>query len=106
MGKFCLYADNQLDAPCAYLQMYKYSYLANFIEDEKHSKGKSSHSVPLLVSCLKKVKSQSAGSLLKMNAVLTVCFVSLDVWATEFFCLTDSIRRSFVMTSHPMSFLN
>lgn len=54
MGKFCLYADNQLDAPCAYLQMYKYSYLANFIEDEKHSKGKSSHSIPLLVSCLKK----------------------------------------------------
>lgn len=54
MGKFCLYADHQLDAPCAYLQMYKYSYLANFIEDEKHSKGKSSHSVPLLVSCLKK----------------------------------------------------
>lgn len=54
MGKFCLYADNQLDAPCAYLQMYKYSYLVNFIKDEKHSKGKSSHSVPLLVSCLKK----------------------------------------------------
>lgn len=54
MGKFCLYADYQLDAPCAYLQMYKYSYLANFIEDEKHSKGKSSHSIPLLVSCLKK----------------------------------------------------
>lgn len=54
MGKFCLYADNQLDAPCAYLQMYKYSYLANFIADEKHSKGKSSHSIPLLVSCLKR----------------------------------------------------
>ena len=53
MGKFCLYADNRLDAPCAFLQMYKYSYLANFIEDEKHSKGKSSHSIPLLVSCLK-----------------------------------------------------
>lgn len=53
MGKFCLYADNQLDAPCAFLQMYKYSYLANFIDDERHSKGKSSHSVPLLVSCLK-----------------------------------------------------
>ena len=34
MGKFCLYADNRLDAPCAFLQMYKYSYLANFIEDE------------------------------------------------------------------------
>lgn len=54
MGKFCLYADDQLDAPCAFLQMYKYSYLANFIEDEKHCKGKSSHSIPLLVSCLKK----------------------------------------------------
>jgi len=53
MGKFCLYADNRLDAPCAFLQMYKYSYLANFIDDERHSKGKSSHSVPLLVSCLK-----------------------------------------------------
>lgn len=54
MGKFCLYADSQFDVPCAYLQMYKYSYLANFLEDEKHCKGKSSHSVPLLVSCLKK----------------------------------------------------
>lgn len=53
MGKFCLYADNRLDAPCAFLQMYKYSYLANFIDDERHSKGKSSHSIPLLVSCLK-----------------------------------------------------
>lgn len=56
MGKFCLYADNRLDAPCAFLQMYKYSYLADFIEDEKHSKGKSSHSIPLLVSCLKEGK--------------------------------------------------
>lgn len=56
MGKFCLYADNRLDAPCAFLQMYKYSYLADFIEDEKHSKGKSSHSIPLLVSCLKESK--------------------------------------------------
>lgn len=53
MGKFCLYADNRLDAPCAFLQMYKYSYLTHFIDDERHSKGKSSHSVPLLVSCLK-----------------------------------------------------
>ena len=53
MGKFCLYADKQGDAPCAFLQMYKYSYLANFMEDERHSKGKSSHSIPLLVSCLK-----------------------------------------------------
>jgi len=53
MGKFCLYADNRQDAPCAFLQMYKYSYLANFIDDERHSKGKSSHSVPLLVRCLK-----------------------------------------------------
>jgi len=53
MGKFCLYADSRLDAPCAFLQMYKYSYLANFIDDERHSKGKTSHSVPLLVSCLK-----------------------------------------------------
>ncbi|MBE6254039.1 MAG: hypothetical protein E7105_00750 [Prevotella sp.] len=33
--------------------MYKYSYLTHFIDDERHSKGKSSHSVPLLVSCLK-----------------------------------------------------
>lgn len=54
MGKFCLYADNRFDAPCAFLQMYKYSYLANFIDDERHNKGKSSHSIPLLVNCLKK----------------------------------------------------
>ncbi len=55
MGKFCLYADNQSDAPCAYLQMYKYSYLTNFIDDVKHPKGMSSHSIPLLIiHCLKK----------------------------------------------------
>ena len=54
MGKFCLYADNMIDAPCAYLQMYKYSYLADFMRDEKHCKGKQNHSIPLLISCLKK----------------------------------------------------
>lgn len=54
MGKFCLYADNMTDAPCAYLQMYKYSYLSDFIQDEKHCKGKQNHSIPLLIRCLKK----------------------------------------------------
>lgn len=54
MGKFCLYADNMTDAPCAYLQMYKYSYLTDFIRDEKHCKGRQNHSIPLLISCLKK----------------------------------------------------
>lgn len=59
MGKFCLYADILTDAPCAYLKMYKYSYLANFIGDEKHSKGKQNHSIPLLVSCIKKGENSS-----------------------------------------------
>ncbi|MBO4826340.1 MAG: hypothetical protein J5506_03755 [Prevotella sp.] len=54
MGKFCLYADNQKDAPCAYIKMYKYSYLANFLKDEKHSKGIQNHSIPLLIRCIKK----------------------------------------------------
>lgn len=55
MSKFCLYADNQYDAPCAYLHMYKYSYLSDFIDDVKHPKGRSLHSIPLLViHCLKK----------------------------------------------------
>lgn len=54
MGKFCLYADVHGDAPCVYLCMYKYSYLTNFIKDEKHCKSKTSYSVPVLISCLKK----------------------------------------------------
>ena len=53
MGKFCLYADTPNDAPCIVIPMYKYSYLENFMDDKKHSKGVQRHSVPIKISCLK-----------------------------------------------------
>lgn len=53
MGKFCLYADSSNDAPCIVIPMYKYSYLENFIDDVRHTKGIQRHSVPIKISCLK-----------------------------------------------------
>ena len=53
MGKFCLYSDTQIDAPCVVIPIYKYSYLENFIADKKHTKGIQRHSIPLKISCLK-----------------------------------------------------
>lgn len=95
MGKFCLYADNQLDAPCAYLQMYKYSYLPNFINDEKHSKGKSSHSVPLLVSCLKR----GEGSISKFSVKDECCINCM-------FCVFGCVGNRILLSNkfHPQKF--
>ena len=53
MGKFCLYSDSSAEAPCAVIQMNKYSYLDHFINDKKHIKGIQRHSIPILIQCLK-----------------------------------------------------
>lgn len=52
MGKFCLFADHCQDAPCIVLKMHKYSYLTDFLEDNRHKKAIEPHSVPLIIECL------------------------------------------------------
>lgn len=52
MGKFCLYADYCQDAPCIVIKMHKYSYLKDFLEDNRHKKSIEPHSVPLIIECL------------------------------------------------------
>lgn len=95
MGKFCLYADNQIDAPCAYLHMYKYSYLANFINDEKHSKGISSHSIPLLISCLKKNEDDASKFSVKDECCINCMF-----------CIFGCLGNRILLTNrfHPKKF--
>ena len=95
MGKFCLYADTRLDAPCAFLKMYKYSYLANFIDDERHSKGKSSHSIPLLVSCLK-----SGEDTISRFSVKDECCINC------MFCIFGCVGNRILLTNrlHPTKF--
>lgn len=95
MGKFCLYADSQFDAPCAFLQMNKYSYLPNFINDERHSKGKSSHSIPLLVSCLK-----SSNDSISRFSVKDECCINC------MFCVFGCVGNRILLTDrfHPKKF--
>ena len=52
MGKFCLYADYCQDAPCIVMKLHKYSYLKDFLEDNRHKKSIEPHSVPLIIECL------------------------------------------------------
>lgn len=52
MGKFCRYADHCQDAPCIIMKMHKYSYLKDFLEDNRHKKNVQSHSVPLEIDCV------------------------------------------------------
>jgi hypothetical protein len=52
MGKFCLYADYCQDAPCIVIKMHKYSYLSDFLDDNKHKKNTQPYSVPLEIDCL------------------------------------------------------
>lgn len=53
MGKFCLYSDNCINAPCMTIQMHKYSYLDDFIGDIKRSSKEKSYSVPIAIECIK-----------------------------------------------------
>jgi hypothetical protein len=52
MKKFCLYSDTYAKAPCLAIQMCKYSYLKDFLEDNKRLKERF-YSVPMQISCLK-----------------------------------------------------
>ena len=54
MGEFCLYSDSCKDAPCIVVKMNKYSYLNDFLCDNRHKRGEQSYSVPLIIDCLKK----------------------------------------------------
>lgn len=51
-SKFCLYADNQNDAPCIVIPLYKYSYIGDFMNDVKHRNGVQRHSIPITICCL------------------------------------------------------
>lgn len=52
MGKFCLYADKFIDAPCVAFNTFKYSYLKDFFADNRGTKKKLS--VPVNVECINK----------------------------------------------------
>lgn len=53
MGRFCLYADNPIDAPCVSIKVRKYSYLPDFLSDNPRDRTVKSFSVPILVDCIK-----------------------------------------------------
>ena len=53
MKKFCLYSDTCLCAPCFSIQMHKYSYLPQFLADEKQSERLTPYSVPMKIECVK-----------------------------------------------------
>lgn len=57
MGKFCLYSDTIVDAPCVSFKTFKYSYLNDFFSDNRGSRKK--FSVPVNIECIKKSQDQS-----------------------------------------------
>lgn len=74
MGKFCLYSDSIMDAPCTVIPMYKYSYLDNFLSDRKHSKGIQRHSVPVKVCCLKELENTQSKFVVKEESCINCMF--------------------------------
>ena len=95
MGKFCLYADTANDAPCIIIPMYKYSYLENFMEDVKHTKGVQRHSVPIKISCLKKTNNDHARFVVKDE----ICVNCL-------FCVFGCVGNKILISKkyHPLEF--
>ena len=95
MGKFCLYADTQGDAPCIVIPMYKYSYLKDFMVDEKHKKGVQRHSVPIKISCL---KNQKEGQ--------TRFVVKDEICVNCLFCVFGCIGNKILISKkyHPLEF--
>ncbi|MBR1941254.1 MAG: hypothetical protein IJ845_07985 [Bacteroidaceae bacterium] len=95
MGKFCLYADTQSDAPCIVIPMYKYSYLENFMDDIKHTKGVQRHSVPIKISCLKSQKDGHSRFIVKDE----ICVNCL-------FCVFGCIGNKILISKkyHPLEF--
>ncbi len=95
MGKFCLYSDTQTEAPCIVIPMYKYSYLGNFIKDEKHTKGIQRHSVPIKISCLKTQQDTHARFIVKEESCINCLFC-------VFGCVGNKILIS--KRFHPLEF--
>lgn len=95
MGKFCLYADTPNEAPCIVIPMYKYSYLDNFMEDIKHSKGVQRHSVPIKISCLKGQPNSHARFVVKDEICVNCLFC-------VFGCVGNKILIS--KNYHPLEF--
>lgn len=95
MGKFCLYADTQGEAPCIVIPMYKYSYLENFMDDIKHTKGVQRHSVPIKISCLKSQKDSHARFVVKEE----ICVNCL-------FCVFGCVGNKILISKkyHPLEF--
>ena len=95
MGKFCLYADTPNDAPCIVIPMYKYSYLGNFMDDVKHTKGVQRHSVPIKISCLKG-QQNSRGRFVVKDEVCVNCL----------FCVFGCIGNKILISKkyHPLEF--
>ena len=95
MGKFCLYADTQSDAPCIVIPMYKYSYLKDFMVDVKHKKGVQRHSVPIKISCLKSQKDAHARFVVKDE----ICVNCL-------FCVFGCVGNKILISKkyHPLEF--
>lgn len=95
MGKFCLYADTPNDAPCIVIPMFKYSYLENFMEDVKHTKGVQRHSVPIKISCLKGQQNKRARFVVKDEQCINCLFC-------VFGCIGNKILLS--KKYHPLEF--
>ena len=95
MGKFCLYADTQGDAPCIVIPMFKYSYLEDFMDDIKHTKGVQRHSVPIKISCLKSPKEGHARFVVKDE----ICVNCL-------FCVFGCVGNKILISKkyHPLEF--
>lgn len=55
MGKFCLYADSCIDAPCVTIKLRKYSYLKDFLNNNWIGNDKR-YSVPVNIKCLHAAK--------------------------------------------------
>lgn len=95
MGKFCIYADTPNDAPCIVIPMYKYSYLENFMDDIKHTKGVQRHSVPIKISCLKGQQNERGRFVVKDEICLNCLFC-------VFGCIGNKILIS--KKYHPLEF--
>lgn len=52
MGKFCLFSDTAIKAPCFSICLKKYSYLEDFLADKSVNNNFQPYSVPIKIDCL------------------------------------------------------
>lgn len=52
MGKFCLFSDTAIKAPCFSIGLKKYSYLEDFLADKPVNNNFQQYSVPIKIDCL------------------------------------------------------